>query len=115
MKVRLAPAAEADLAHIRDTILSENPGGGGARSALHRSSRRASQILSAYRKARIGDRNAGKAGKVASLRHRLHSRRWRACHSARLSRRTRPALKLFTPEPSHLGERHRSRYLSPHG
>ncbi len=25
MKVRLAPAAEADLAHIRDTILTENP------------------------------------------------------------------------------------------
>jgi plasmid stabilization system protein ParE len=28
MKVRLAPAAEADLAHIRDTILSENPAAG---------------------------------------------------------------------------------------
>ena len=25
MKVRLAPAAEADLAHIRDTVLSANP------------------------------------------------------------------------------------------
>ena len=25
MKVRLAPAAEADLEHIRNTIVSENP------------------------------------------------------------------------------------------
>jgi toxin ParE1/3/4 len=42
MKVRLAPAAEADLAHIRDTILSENPA---ASERVQRSIARAIELL----------------------------------------------------------------------
>jgi addiction module RelE/StbE family toxin len=42
VKVRLAPAAEADLAHIRDTILSENPA---AAERVQRSIARAIELL----------------------------------------------------------------------
>ncbi len=42
MKVRLAPAAEADLAQIRDTILSENPA---AAERVQRSLARAIELL----------------------------------------------------------------------
>jgi toxin ParE1/3/4 len=42
MKVRLAPAAEADLAHIRDTILSANPV---AAERVQRSIARAIELL----------------------------------------------------------------------
>jgi toxin ParE1/3/4 len=42
MKVRLAPAAEADLEHIRDTILSANPV---AAERVQRSMARAIELL----------------------------------------------------------------------
>jgi addiction module RelE/StbE family toxin len=42
MRVRLAPAAEADLAHIRDTVLSANPA---AAERIQRSVARAIELL----------------------------------------------------------------------
>ena len=60
MKVRLAPAAEADLAHIRGAILSANPA---AAERVQRSIARAIELLKFFP-------HIGRAGSVKGTREK---------------------------------------------
>jgi toxin ParE1/3/4 len=60
MKVRLAPAAEADLEHIRDTILSANPA---AAERVQRAIARAIELLRFFP-------HIGRAGSVNGTREK---------------------------------------------